>query len=406
MRVIFVNRFFAPDHSATSQMLTDLVVDLCRAGMDVTVITSRQRIDDAGARLAAREQVAGASVFRVWSSRFGRRRVLGRAVDYLTFYISAGWRLMRQCRRDHVVVAKTDPPLISVVAGLVVRLRGARQVNWLHDLFPEIAEQLGIGFVKGRLARMLVYLRNASLRLASRNVVLGTRMAERLSELGIEASRTRIIHNWCDGNLVKPAPARGHPLREEWGLADRFVVGYSGNMGYAHEFATLLDAATELRSRADIAFLFVGDGVRRVWLEGEARRRGLVNVLFKPYQPREKLNQSLTAADVHVISLLPQLEGLMVPSKFDGVAAAGRPALFVGDPDAEVARLVAGAGCGFCVDVGDSGALARHVETLAAEPGLCRRLGEAARTALESRFERRIAVQAWQRILEEAHAGA
>ena len=150
MRVLFINRYFYPDHSATSQMLTDLATDLQREGLDVTVITGRQLIDDARARLPARECIDGIDVHRVWSSRFGRTKLIGRAVDYLSFYASAGWRLARLTRRGDVVVAKTDPPLISVIAALVAKWRHAHLVNWLHDLFPEIAERLGIGLVRGQ----------------------------------------------------------------------------------------------------------------------------------------------------------------------------------------------------------------------------------------------------------------
>jgi glycosyltransferase involved in cell wall biosynthesis len=405
MRVIFVNRFFFPDHSATSQMLTDLVADLGQSHMDVAVITSRQRIDDPGAGLPARDRVAGADVHRVWSSTFGRRSLVGRALDYLTFYLGAGWRLMGLCVRDDVVVAKTDPPLISVVAGLVVRLRGARQVNWLQDLFPEIAEVLGVGGVSGWRARVLARWRDASLRLAHTNVVLGERMAARVKARGIDDTRIRVIHNWCDGELVHPLPRAHHPLRREWGIAERFVAAYSGNMGYAHDFDTLLDAIEALRHRDDIRFLFVGGGVRRVWLESEVARRRLGNVLFRPYQPPERLNLSLTAADVHLISLLPRLEGLMVPSKLYGIAAAGRPALFVGDRDGEVASLIAEHRCGISVASGDCASLVTGLESLAADPDLCARLGTAARAAFEARFERRHATAAWRSVLERALAG-
>ena len=151
MQVLFVNRYFHPDHSATSQMLTDLATDLCQAGMDITVITGRQLIDKPRARLPVHEQVDGVEVHRVWSTCFGRATLPGRGMDYLSFYLGAGWRLVRLCRFGDVVVAETDPPLISVVAGLVAKLRGAHLVNWLHDLFPEVAERLGMRFMGGCL---------------------------------------------------------------------------------------------------------------------------------------------------------------------------------------------------------------------------------------------------------------
>ena len=404
MRVLFVNRFFHPDHSATSQMLTDLAMDLRRAGMDITVVTGRQLIDDAEAQLAKREQVDGVDVYRVWSTRFGRRSLPGRGLDYLSFYIGAGWRLARICRPGDVVVAKTDPPLISVVASLVARMRGATLVNWLHDLFPEVAERLGVPFVRGYLAGALRSVRDGSLRSARCNVVIGAAMAERLRALGVPCERVKTIHNWCDGSEVCPQVLDGHRLRASWNLKNRFVVLYSGNMGYAHEFGTILDAAECLAERTDIVFLFIGAGVQRAFIEQEVARRRLTNVQLKPYQPREALGQSLTVANVHLVSLLPQLEGLIVPSKFYAIAAAGRPVLFIGAPDGELARLIDEVDCGCQVAPGAGEALAKRIEELAADPRKAERQGEAARRLFDERFDRRLATQAWLRTLQSVAA--
>ena len=400
MRVLFVNRFFYPDHSATSQMLTDLAKDLHRAGMDITVITGRQLIDEPQAGLAVREQLDGIHVYRAWSTQFGRGTLAGRGIDYLSFYLGAGWRLLSLCRSGDVVVAKTDPPLISVVAGLVARLRGARLVNWLHDLFPEIAERLEVPFIRGYLAGALRGLRNYSLRGARCNVAIGSRMAERLTALGVPPERVTVIHNWCDGEEIQPQRIAGHWLREAWKLEARFVVAYSGNMGYAHEFDTILDAAQRLSERSDIVFLFIGGGVQRERIQREVGDRGLTNVQFKPYQPREALSQSLSAANAHLVSLLPQLEGLMVPSKFYAIAAAGRPVLFIGGGDGELARLIDEQSCGFHVEVGAGEALGRCITTLAADPGMAHRQGLAARRLFDERFERLLASDAWQRVLQ------
>jgi len=135
-------------------------------------------------------------------------------------------------------------------------------------------------------------------------------------------------------------------LRREWGLDGRFVVGYSGNLGRAHEFATFFGAAERLCGRQDVVFLFIAAGAQREQVDEEVGRRGLGNVLFKPYQPWERLHESLSAADVHLVSLNAALEGLIVPSKFYGIAAAGRPTLFVGNTDGEIARLLREGDCG------------------------------------------------------------
>ncbi len=138
-RLIFVNRFFFPDHSATSQILSDLAFDLSSAGRDVHVIASRQIYDDPKASLPKHETISGVQVHRVASTRFGRAALAGRAVDYVSFYRSVQRVLGEIARRGDVIVVKTDPPLTSVVAMGAARRGGARLVNWLQDLYPEIA---------------------------------------------------------------------------------------------------------------------------------------------------------------------------------------------------------------------------------------------------------------------------
>jgi hypothetical protein len=132
-------------------MLSDLTFALAAGDRRVLVITGRQRYDAPDESLPARETVNGVEVHRVWTSRFGRANLPGRALDYATFYVAAAWRLWRMARRGDVVVAKTDPPMLSVMAAPICRLRGAVLVNWLQDIFPETAEALGVG---GRLARI------------------------------------------------------------------------------------------------------------------------------------------------------------------------------------------------------------------------------------------------------------
>src|SRR5260221_10089473 len=169
MRVVIVNRYFFPDHSATSQMAGDLAFHLAGRGWSVEVVTSRQRYDDAAARLPKRETVDGVTIRRVWTSRFGRSFLPGRAMDYATFYLSALLALAPAPRKA-VVVAMTDPPLLSVVAAAASR----RVVNWVQDLFPEVAE--GLGMV--RHTSLLRRLRDWSLRQAKANVVFTEWMAE------------------------------------------------------------------------------------------------------------------------------------------------------------------------------------------------------------------------------------
>jgi colanic acid biosynthesis glycosyl transferase WcaI len=367
-RVVFVNRYFFPDHSATSQIASDLAFHLAARGWDVSAIASRQLYDNAGARLES-GIANGVHVQRVWSTRFGRAGLIGRAFDYLTFYLSAFFAMLRH--RGAVVIAMTDPPLLSVVAAIASR----RVVNWVQDLFPEVASALGI-----RAPRFLRVLRDWSLRRARANVVLGDLMAARVPN-------SVVIHNWADAALA-PLPRR---------TGDAFVVGYSGNLGRAHDFDTILAA---MRRLPDVQFVFTGAGAQ---LDAVKRAAGS-NVTFRPYAPREELSASLSAADAHLVSLKPSLEGLIVPSKFYGVLAVGRPVIFVGARDGELARIIDAQRCGIVVEMGDAEALTNAIRSLANDRAEAAAMGQRGRELYLERFAPERAFAAWERVLAEAEA--
>jgi glycosyltransferase involved in cell wall biosynthesis len=406
-RVIFMNRFFFPDHSATSQILTDLAFHLAGCGIDVRVVTSRQRYDEPHADLPEAEKMDGVGIHRVPTTRFGRSALIGRGFDYLSFYRSACRSVLASARPGDVLVAKTDPPLLSVAAMLAAKRRGLLLVNWLQDLYPEVALALGVPIIKGPLGRVLVELRDASLRIAAANVVVGERMAEILRQRGIAPKRIHVIPNWCDDEEIRPLAPLDNPLRREWGLGDRFVVGYSGNLGRGHEFETVIAAAEHLRGDQHLCFLFIGGGSKFAELVQCVHERGLDHLFrFLPYQERSLLKLSLGVPDVHLISLKPELEGLIVPSKLYGIAAAGRPIIAVTASAGEVAELVRRHDCGIVVEPGDGEFLANALRSLRADPARVAAMDRHARTMLDRYFTRCRAFARWQCLIEEVAGSA
>jgi len=399
MRVVCVNRFFWPDHSATSQLLADLAFHSAAQGVAVTVVTSRQRYDDPVAVLLAREYVRGVEIVRVWSTRFGRAGLFGRALDYLSFYLSAFVALFFCTRSGDVVLCKTDPPMLGVLAALLARGRRIHRVNWLQDVFPEVAQAAGLSVVRGALGQMVCSVRDWSLQGAT-NVVLGDRMKSLLQARGV-ASMV-VLPNWADGSAIRPLPAASNPLRVDWGLVGRFVIGYSGNLGRVHDSAPIIDAAERLRHDPSILFLFLGGGRESDALRQAASQRGLTNVAFRPYQPRAALAHSLTLPDVHLVSLRPEFEGMVVPSKVYGVMAAGRPCIFIGDDDGEVARILRTGECGVTVPGTDGAALAAAIISLHDDPSGCGSMGDAARRMFEMHFDLPVVLARWDQVLAKA----
>lgn len=405
-KIVFLNRYAPPDQSATSQILGDLAAHHAGRGCDVRILASDQLYRDPSACLPDKETINGVRIERLQGSSFGRERLAGRAVDYLTFYGTVRRRLSEVVEPGDIVVAKTDPPLLSVAVVGIVRRRGGRLVNWLQDVFPEVASALGVKLVSGPVSMALSRARDASLRRAHANVVLGARMRETLEARGIEPSSIVEIPNWSFDDVIAPIEHAENPLRREWGLERKFVVGYSGNLGRAHEYDTLLDAARRLGDRQDIVFLFIGDGHHLAGCKQKVARLGLGDRFqFRPYQPQEGLSLSLGVPDVHWISLRPELEGLVVPSKFYGIAAAGRPTLAIAAPDGEIGRIVIREGCGVQVTPGDGAGLANAILRLQADPEMRAHQGAAARALSRSRFTRKLSLERWSAVLDAIAAG-
>lgn len=395
-RVIFVNRFFYPDYSATSQLLSDLAFHLATENWNVTVVTSRQAYEDPEADLPSRESIRGVDVRRVWSTAYGRDQMFGRAVDALTFHAAVFFALRRLVEPGTVVVAATDPPLISVPVSLATGNRDGVFINWIQDLFPEVAEAVGVIAPNGPVARALRAFRNNSLQRAETNVVVGARMEELLRR---KKMRTVLRPNWADGREITPLAASENPMRKRLGIEDAFVVEYSGNLGRVHDYRTILGAVRELSSTPGIRFVFVGGGERFRRLEARVQAEHLSNATFLPYQSRAALRTSLGIGDVHLVSLEPVMEGLVVPSKVYGIAAAGRPMIFVGDSRAETATLIARSECGVLAAKGDPLALAQIIRSLAADRPKVEEMGRKARELFEREFDAPMAFEEWNRIL-------
>ena len=399
-QIIFINRYFYPDESATSQILTDLARHLASRGFNVKIITSRLSYAALDKQYAARETIDNIEIVRVKTSSFGRTHNLGRAMDYLSFYLSAAIAILKQCKKGDVLVTKTDPPLFGIISGALGRFKKAIVTNWQQDIYPEIAERIDPPVIKPRLASFLRTLRNHSLCKANHIFVIGQQMKAFVRHCGVRQEKITVIHNWCNDKTIYPIPLNENELRKKWGFSDSdFIIAYSGNLGRAHDIATIIEAAKALRLHQNITFLFIGGGQSHRNLKRIIKAQNLENIILKPYQPRDQLYLSLGLANIHWLSLLPALEGTILPSKFYGIAAAGRAMLIIGDKQGEIATMIEQADCGASFAIGDSQALCTTILELAAQPNRCAKLGLNARAQLDSIYSKQNSLEKWEKSL-------
>jgi glycosyltransferase involved in cell wall biosynthesis len=391
--------------AATGQLLTELAEDLvAEHGCEVTVIAGRP-ITVAGSgsawKLVAGESHNGVGILRANGTRLRPRAFVNRALNYVSYFFSAAIGSFRVGRPD-VVVSLTDPPIVGLLALWTAKRTGAKFLFLCEDIFPEVAvllEDFHNDFVNRTLDGINRYL----LKRADAIVALGDRMRRRLvEEKGADPGKIAIVHNWADCRAIAPG-AKDNAFSRAHGLAGKFVVMHSGNLGLSQNLDVVIDAATKLRDRRDLVFALVGDGTKREALQRTAAERGLDNVRFFPYQPKAQLEESFAAADVFLVSLKPGIEGYIVPSKVYGILAAGRPYIAATDPSCEAAEIVRAHRCGLVAAPGDAADLAAKVQTLCDNRSEAAAMGARAREAA-LQFDRRTAVKAYQMLFERIAA--
>lgn len=395
MHIAFFNRSYYPDQTATGQLLTDLCEDLVRDhGCRVSVVAGPPLVPLPGqvrARrgLVSREEHNGVEIHRGNGTRLDKRRFVGRATNYMTYFASACWGGLRLDRPD-IVVALTDPPIIGLAAWMAARRFGAPFVMAFKDLFPEVTALLP-DFHSDTINAALQRVNRFLVQRAAMNIALGETMRRRLIEgKGAPPDRLIIIPDWADTTAISPGP-KDNSFARAHGLDRKFVVMHSGNLGLSQSLETLVDAADRLKDHSDVEFVFQGEGVSKPALEALVAERGLTNVRFLPFAPKAELGLAFASADVFVVSLQRGLAGYIVPSKLYGILAAGRPYIAAVEDTCEVASLTRAHDCGLVVDPGDAGQLAEAVMRLYRDRELRRRCGEQARVTGLS-FDRRTQV--------------
>lgn len=389
MRVLVVNQYYPPDAAASAYLLGELTEDLARHH-DVHVVAGRPSYDPD----AATYRPAGVQVTRVATTAFSRIGIPGRLANYASFAVMAAVRACLVPRPD-VVVTMTDPPIAGVI-GMLAAVRHRRPlVQICHDVYPDIAVALGkLGGGWG--TRLWRAVNGVVRRRADRLVVVGRDMAEKLRGEGVAPAKLVYIPAWAnDQTLDGEEIAR---TRRAQGWEEDFVVMHAGNMGLAQNLDMFVGVAERLREHADVRLLFLGDGAAKPRLVSEAQRRRLDNLVFLPYRPKDEAQALMSAADIHVVSLVPGLWGCATPSKIYGIMAAGRPYVAAVDAGSEPDRIASELGCGVRTEAGDAEALTRAILEMRGAP--LDEMGRRGRRGFDARFRRSTATTATRVLLE------
>ena len=332
--------------------MAEVAFRLAERGRGVRVYASGRGYEDASRAYPRRETLHGADVCRFPLASFGKRsiglRVLGTAVFHTQAFLAA---LLTP--RLAGIFFSTSPPLIGLPMCLVGLIRRVPVAYWAMDLNPDQLIALGKLKPGGVRARLLEAANRFILRRSALVIALDRFMADRLAGRGVPASKLLVMPPWPHEDHIRPTDAGPNPFRDRHGLGGKFVVMYSGNHSPSNPLSTLLAAAVRLKDDDSLRFLFVGGGHGKREVEAVIRDHRLTNALSLPYQPLAELCHSLSAADVHVVSLGDGMVGIIHPCKIYGAMTAGRPVLFLGPRPSHVSDLLDAHDLGIHVPHGD-----------------------------------------------------
>ncbi|MFZ0736563.1 MAG: glycosyltransferase family 4 protein [Candidatus Acidiferrales bacterium] len=395
MHILILNEYYPPDTSATAKMAS-LVAEALATRHQVTVVAGRPSYDPTETypwALLRRDVRNGVTIERVGSTAYPRRIMRRRISNYLSYLALAVPRAL--AIRADVILAMTDPPVAGIAGALVSRLAGRPFVYNIRDLYPDMA--VGGDIVRaGVLVRSWENLHRRALRHATRVIVLGDDMRERILSKGVLAERVEVVRDGTE--LPESLADPQHPVAREIRSGFPFVAIHAGNLGFYGAWDTLLKAA-KLLEDTGMGLVFVGEGANRERLQQAAR--GSTNVRFLPFRPANEIPYVMAAGDTHIVTVKRGLEGVVVPSKLFSILAAGRPVLAIAPEGCDASRIVRESGSGLAADPDDPAAVARVIRELRTYPDRLIEMGRCARETAK-KYARVNELERFVGVMEEA----
>jgi colanic acid biosynthesis glycosyl transferase WcaI len=385
-RVWVVSELYYPELTSTGYFLTGVAEGLS-GDYDVFVLCGQPSYWARGFRAPFREMRSAVDVQRCLATTFDKNKFFGRIVNLITISLSIFLTALFRILPGDIVIVVTNPPLLPYLAALACRVRRARFVLLVHDVYPEILTRMDILKPQSSLLRLLNRASVWLYRSADRILVLGRDMQLLIREkLPSWQDRVVIATNWANTEMIVPMPRGSNQLLDQLQLKDKFVVEFFGNMGRPHCIEDLLDAAELLRSAPEIHFLLVGWGVKKVWAVKEKQARNLENMTILDPLPREQSCDVQNACDIAINTLSRDMSGISVPSRTYNVMASGKPMLAVCDDDSELAAVIREERIGWVVPPGRPDLLATAIRAAKADPDELRIMGDRAYQAAEAKY--------------------
>lgn len=384
-KLLILCQLFYPELISTGQTVTELAEALVAQGVDLEVLAGPPTVMDRTSIIPRRMVKDGIRIFRVWGTRFPKLSLIGKLANHVTYTVSVFLNVMTR-KLDCPVLVFTNPPFVVGACAVASLFRPIRMIYVVFDVYPDTAVQAGVLSPMGLTTRIWNRFNRFCFSRSEKIVVIGRCMERVIQEQLPQSDRHKLVrmHVWADESGIQNKTNTLY--RNKWGVTDRFVLGYSGNLGRFHDIDTIISAAKILQSQP-AEFVFVGEGHAKASAQATVARDQLRNVQFHTYVPREELGAVLSAFDIGLVALKKGQEGLSVPSKTFGLMAAGKPIIGIMAADSEIGLVIQETQCGWVVEPGDVNGLVFAIQSaMALSADQLQEMGERGRRASMDRY--------------------
>ena len=373
-KLLIYAHYYAPDVASTGQILQDQAERML-SDFDVTVIctvpsytgTIEEKYRE---KKFYREEINGVKVLRVPVPEFTKSSKKSRIKNLLAYLFGARKATKEVGPQDYVFTI-SQPPIMGGMLGVYGKKKlNAKLIYCIQDFNPE--QIIATGYIKmPLLMKAAMWMDKRSCRKSDLVITVGRDLVETLKWRFVKEAKPRhvIINNWIDEKKIYPLPPDNPGVvefKEKYGLTNKFVIMYSGNIGLYYDLEGLIKVIEKFNGvktsdDRDVVFSFIGAGSVLNKLVLYVKEKKMNNVVFIPYQDKDKLIYSLNAADVHWCVNAKGIKGVSCPSKFYGIAGVGKPVLGILEKGSEVQMLIEEIGCGKCSEPGEYETIAKEI---------------------------------------------
>ncbi|MBP1771047.1 MAG: hypothetical protein H6P99_210 [Holophagaceae bacterium] len=404
--IMIITPYYWPTLSASTHLMKTLAEGLRDDGWQVTVLTNGP---GAGVPVGPEDPRLAGRIHRAANPFLRRLGVFAKLCEYMWF---VGFFLLRGLlvRKVDITFVASTPPLAGLPAAMLTRLKGAKLVYNLQDIFPDSAVVAGMLSAEGLAYRWLKAAEESTYRVSDLVASISPAFSEHVQRL-VPGTPVATIPNWVDTDEIRPMEGREHLEVAAFRQGGAFVVQYAGNIGFMQNLEEVVQAAARLKDDPAIRFVFIGDGNAKQSLLDLSQRLELTNCSFLPMQPLDRVPLVYNACDLGVIPLKAGAGRIAVPSKTWNYLAAGKPVIGCVEADSPLAVTLRESGAGSVVTPGDPDRLASLIRAYRAAPERGRLEGRQGRSYAETHLSHRIAIHSYIQMFDQllgrpAHARA